>query len=191
VSRPPFGALQAVLDLLAPCPFPWAVAGGWAVDLFLGRITREHDDFEIAIDRDDQRSVRDYFRDWTCLKVIPGKGRFAWEMNEHLDLPIHEIHVAKGPWNLEILLNEFQDGYWIFRRNPEVKREQPLFHRRRPGGVTFVAPEIVLLYKAKANTDKDRQDFMNVLACLDNDRKKWLKDSLNVCHPQHEWLSHC
>lgn len=188
--QPPFGVLQAVLDLLAPCPFPWAVAGGWAVDLFLGRITREHEDFEIAIDRDDQRSARDYFRNWACLKVIPGKGRFAWEMNEHLDLPIHEIHVGKGPFDLEILLNEFQNGFWVFRRNPAVKREQTLFLHRRPGGIPFVAPEIVLLYKAKANTEKDRQDLMNVLAHLDDGGKKWLRESLATSHPQHEWLSH-
>src|SRR5262245_46571552 len=36
---------------LAGCPVPWAVAGGWAVDLHLGRTTRAHSDLEIAIPR--------------------------------------------------------------------------------------------------------------------------------------------
>jgi hypothetical protein len=29
--------------------FPWFVAGGWAIDLFLGTRTRDHEDLEIAV----------------------------------------------------------------------------------------------------------------------------------------------
>ena len=29
--------------------FPWFVAGGWAIDLFLGTPTRDHEDLEIAV----------------------------------------------------------------------------------------------------------------------------------------------
>ena len=31
---------------------PWYVAGGWAVDLHLGRPTREHEDLEIGVPRE-------------------------------------------------------------------------------------------------------------------------------------------
>ena len=34
---------------LAGVTVPWYVAGGWAIDLFLGRTTREHADLEIAV----------------------------------------------------------------------------------------------------------------------------------------------
>jgi Aminoglycoside-2''-adenylyltransferase len=33
---------------MADVDFPWFVAGGWAIELFLGTQTREHEDLEIA-----------------------------------------------------------------------------------------------------------------------------------------------
>jgi Aminoglycoside-2''-adenylyltransferase len=32
---------------------PWWIAGGWAIDLFLGRQTREHEDLDVLILRRD------------------------------------------------------------------------------------------------------------------------------------------
>ena len=34
-------------------PVRWATAGGWALDLFLGRVTRDHEDLEIVVLNDD------------------------------------------------------------------------------------------------------------------------------------------
>src|SRR4029450_3645104 len=42
--RPEEGGL-----LLANVQTPWYVAGGWAIDLFLGGQRREHEDLEIAV----------------------------------------------------------------------------------------------------------------------------------------------
>jgi hypothetical protein len=39
---------------------PWCIAGGWAIDLFLDQITREHHDIEIAIFREDQMKLKNY-----------------------------------------------------------------------------------------------------------------------------------
>ncbi|MFD6463810.1 nucleotidyltransferase domain-containing protein [Streptomyces roseolus] len=36
---------------LAKVSAPWCVAGGWALDLFVGSTTREHEDIEIAVPR--------------------------------------------------------------------------------------------------------------------------------------------
>src|SRR4029077_2495242 len=36
---------------LAGVEVPWCVVGGWAIDLFLGRETRHHEDLEIAVPR--------------------------------------------------------------------------------------------------------------------------------------------
>jgi len=40
----------AVLDILEDGAIPVSVAGGWAVDALLGRVTREHGDLDLAID---------------------------------------------------------------------------------------------------------------------------------------------
>ena len=37
---------------LAGVRAPWAVAAGWAIDLFLGRERRDHEDLEIAVPTD-------------------------------------------------------------------------------------------------------------------------------------------
>lgn len=66
-------ALQRTLGLMEGFPAPGCVAGGWAVDLFLGKVTREHGDVDIAIFRDDQRAVHDHFRGWQVRKVVRGQ----------------------------------------------------------------------------------------------------------------------
>lgn len=32
---------------------PWFIAGGWVIDIALGRVTREHGDIDICIFRED------------------------------------------------------------------------------------------------------------------------------------------
>lgn len=39
---------------------PWCIAGGWAIDLFLENVTREHSDIEILILREDQIHLQNY-----------------------------------------------------------------------------------------------------------------------------------
>ncbi|MGD6844537.1 nucleotidyltransferase domain-containing protein [Bacillus infantis] len=43
---------------------PWFVAGGWAIDLFIGKQTRPHADLEIGIFREDQQALKSYLEDW-------------------------------------------------------------------------------------------------------------------------------
>jgi hypothetical protein len=70
------GSIKEVLAAIAPLMrgfnAPWCVAGGWALDLFLGRITRPHGDLELAIFRQDQHLLRQHLRDWIFQKVVAG-----------------------------------------------------------------------------------------------------------------------
>ena len=43
--------IMAVARIMAGFPHPWFVSGGWAIDLFVGRVTREHGDREMGIFR--------------------------------------------------------------------------------------------------------------------------------------------
>jgi hypothetical protein len=43
---------EEITRLLGDVRAPWAVAAGWAIDLFLGGQRREHADLEIAVPRD-------------------------------------------------------------------------------------------------------------------------------------------
>lgn len=186
-----------VATLLAHFQRPWFVAAGWAVALYLGRVTRQHKDLEIAILRCDQHALRRYLKNWEFKKVkrVSGEseGRLEpWSEDESLELPTHEIHTQSGDGGLtrlEILLNECSGQDWIFRRNPEITRPVSLIGLRSPIGVPFLAPEIVLLYKAKNPTADDEADFNSVRQLLAEEPRAWLRWAIEACHPGHPWLS--
>ena len=61
-----FTVPQRIAELLSDLPSLWAFCGGWAIDLFIGEVTREHEDVEIAISRTEQHRLRSYLdeRGW-------------------------------------------------------------------------------------------------------------------------------
>lgn len=188
----PFRTVLAVARLLAGFPAPWWVAGGWAVDLFLGRRTREHDDVEVAILRRDQAKLRTRLEAWDLRKAIPGTTEMVpWREGEWLSLPIHEVHASRHrgePSAVEVLLNEAEGGQWRFRRNPGVARPLLLLGRFSDDGLPFLSPEVVLLYKAKAPRKVDEEDFRRLRPYLDREPRDWLRGALAVTHPGHPWL---
>ena len=184
---------DAMLHRAARCmaryPKPWAIAGGWAIDLFLGRETRPHADVDIATLRPDQASLRDHLCDLTLEKVKDGT-LTAWEAGEELPPGIHEIWAtAPDGWQLELLLNDYDEETknWIYRRDSRVRRPlgDVLCHR---DGVPYLTPEIVLLYKAKAPVLKDEADLQTVLPALTSNQRAWLAGALRVAHPGHPWV---
>jgi hypothetical protein len=168
----------------------WFVAGGWAIDLFLERETRFHRDIEVAIFRQDQIALHDYFDSWILQKIVNGK-RVDWCRDEWLKLPTHEIHCfsqrAQSP-EIEILLNESNETEWLYRRNLKIRRSLAKVQLESDAGVKFLCPEVVLLYKSKNPQAKDEQDFQAVVKYLDAARKEWLKYAIKVCNSEHRWL---
>ncbi len=53
-----FQAVSEAAQLMSPFRGTWLVVGGWAVDLFIGQPTREHDDVDIGLARHDQVAAR-------------------------------------------------------------------------------------------------------------------------------------
>lgn len=182
-----------VLRLLAGFDKAWFVAGGWAIDLFLERVTRTHEDIEIAILRQDQLALQSYLNGWEFEKVIPGQKmrREKWDEGEWLDLPVHEIHAqnaASDPSKLEILLNESSVDEWKFRRNLKITRLLSMIGLRSKDGIPYLNPEIVLLYKAKKPTTNDEADLNNIREVLQGERRNWLKQAIHACYPGHPWI---
>jgi hypothetical protein len=168
----------------------WFIAGGWAIDLFLGKTTREHDDIEIAIFRKDQIALQKYLSDWNLRKAANGE-LSEWKKGEYLELPVHAVHCFNETAELsfiEVLLNESENGEWQFRRNRQITK--PLFelYLTNDSGIKYLCPEVVLLYKSKNPRAKDEKDFRAVGGHLSAKSKKWLKDALLICARQHHWL---
>jgi len=102
---PTFGLVLEVARLMREFPRPWYIAGGWAIDIFLGRETREHDDIDVVVLRNDQAKLRTHLAAWAFEKVVDGQ-RLPWPDGEWLDLPVHEVHAtSETRARVEFLLN--------------------------------------------------------------------------------------
>jgi hypothetical protein len=169
---------------------PWCVGGGWAVDLFLGRVTRPHADVDLVLLRGDQQRLHEHLAGWRFQRVV--KGTFSeWMPGERIDPPVHEIH-ARAPDGtaLEFLLNDHDAREWIYRRDPAVRCPLPAVMVPSAAGIPVLCPAVVLLYKAKAPRDADEHDFHALLPALPDHQRRWLRDALARVHPGHPWLAH-
>jgi hypothetical protein len=185
-----FEECNRIHSLMSDFKRPWFIAGGWAIDLFVGRETRKHEDIEIAILREDQFHLRKYLKEWNVHKVEDNVLK-PWG-KEYLRSPIHEFHAENKITNekLEVLINESQKNKWIFRRDLRVTL--PLFgvgsYTPIGIGIPYLNPEVVLLYKAKNPRVKDQQDFLSILDKLTIEQREWLHNAIYLQDKQHQWL---
>ncbi|MDW0118269.1 hypothetical protein QTL97_15150 [Sporosarcina thermotolerans] len=180
---------RKVADWMEEYKKPWGIAGGWAIDLFIENQSRKHSDIEIAISREDQHSMRNHLTGWKFDKVVSGE-LTNWG-HETLELPIHELHgknLNSGD-ALEVLFNEFEEGKWVFRREPQITYPASSTFLISNAGIPFLNPIIVLLYKAKNTREKDYADFKVVKDSLKVQDKKWLCHALEIHVPGHPWIS--
>lgn len=182
--------LLKVAALMRGFPACWFVAGGWAIDLYLGRVTRAHADIEVGVFRADQEALHDHLEGWALRKVVGGEMR-PWRRGEFLEQPVHEIHCFKDsaePPQLEVLLNEGEGRDWVFRRDARIRRALDKCLLDAGAGVKYLCPEAVLLYKSKDPREKDESDFAAALARLGAERRAWLRHAIATCGPRHHWL---
>jgi hypothetical protein len=175
------------------------VCGGWAIDLFLDRLTREHEDLEVAIFREHQHALRAHYPGWGPFKSI--SGWLPWAEGEFLELPIHQILFRPpdsgpppDPWEpvdeeRQFFLDDRDGETWICRRDPRLRRPVPELTMSSERGVSIVVPEVQLLYKAKHHLEKDEQDFRATLPLLSDEQRSWLRDALELVHPGDPWHS--
>lgn len=172
--------------------YPWFIAGGWAIDLFLGRETRAHGDLEIGIYRADQMRLQRYFakakKRFVDNRNYTGKrDRREWT-KEYLRLPIHEIYLELGGLELEVLLNEKEEDRWVYRRDPGISLDLSKVILYTKDEIPYLCPEIVALYKTKCLEERDRDDIRLAWEKMDDAQRLWLVSSVKD-KPSQEWLS--
>lgn len=188
-----------VARFFAPLAAPWWIAGGWAIDLFLGRQTRAHDDIDVQILRRDQHAVRALFGAWDMQAALPPPRDERWPFrpwgfddgNAVLDEAIHDIWCRPSPtqpWALQLMIADTRAEEWISRRSSHILRPVAALGGVTADGIPYLAPEIQLLYKAKGRRPKDEADFVSALPALDRERRQWLRSALTTAHPHHPWL---
>jgi hypothetical protein len=169
----------------------WWIAGGWALDLYLGRPSRPHADLDIGVPRRDIGEVLLRLDQWDIHEATDG----ILTPLEPGKLPRPEVNSlwcrrrGAADWNFEILLDEVVGKTWVYRRDPRITRPMGDAVKRAKDGIPFLAPEIQLLYKAKTVRARDRLDFRHVSPRLDAPGRHWLKNALELSAPSHEWIA--
>lgn len=171
---------------------PWWIAGGWAIDLFLGRQTREHGDIDLAVLRSDQPRLQRHLRDWD-VNVAHDGALTPWADGDWLVAPRWQFWVrrnADAAWAFEVFLEDSRDGEWRFRRDQSIALPLERFGAATAEGIPIIAPEIALLYKAARapENERNRRDFAAAAPALDAAARAWLRDALAALYPGHEWI---
>jgi hypothetical protein len=78
----------------------------------------------------------------------------------------------------------------VFRRDPSITRPLAEAIDRSRDGIPYLAPELVLLFKAKhSERARDRFDLERALPRLDRQQRRWLSAALERAHPGYEWTA--
>jgi hypothetical protein len=92
----------------------------------------------------------------------------------------HQLWVrrdASQPWRFEFLIDRVStDQEWVFNRDDRVRVPWPAA-LHEVDGLTYLRPEIVLLYKARLDRPKDREDL--AAARLTPAARDWLTRTLS------------
>lgn len=185
--------IAEVMHVLRGLRAPWAVAGGWAIDLAVGRVTRPHADVDVLLPREDQAALRMALPEWEFRSVVDG-ALSLWLRGARLDTPVHEVHatppvrILREVRGIEFLLNERDGMDWVYRRDSAVRRPLSRIFREGWAGVRTLAPEVVLLYKSKAPREADEHDFQTALPLLGDESRRWLAAALCRADARHSWL---
>jgi hypothetical protein len=180
---------RAAPELLARLTCPWWIAGGWALDLFIGRQSRPHRDLDVGILRRDAPRVIAALPDWEFFAARDGTLRRL--ENRAPEPQVNSLWCrpqGASRWVLELLLDDCDGDVWVFRRRRDIRRPLAAAIRFDRTRIPYLAPEIQLLYKAQRPRPEDEADFREVAPRLDEGGRSFLHDALAGIDPHHPWL---
>ncbi len=174
----------------------WAIAGGWAIDLFLDRQTRPHEDIDMVIQRGDQHKLQEYLSNWELWVADPPGTLRPWKKGEYIGLGLQDIWARKpatapnhkNPWQIQVMLFDVKNENWIFKRDDSIRKPLTQTIIASKKGPPILAPEVQLLYKSKSLRSKDHLDFEAAVRSLSVDQKTWLKEALLKVYGTHIWV---
>ncbi|RIW33999.1 hypothetical protein D3H55_10405 [Bacillus salacetis] len=177
--------------LFTSIPVSWGIAGGWALDLHIGKQIRDHADIDIVTAQQDLPALYSHLsQDWLLYKAAGGKLEI-WREGDSLEA-INNIWASRNPeapFRFQILVVEFEGGEWLYKRNKEIKSRNIMLNNKQ--GIPYLRPEIQLLYKGGSSQlrQKDSWDFQTVFPFLTAAEKDWLAAALIKQFPDgHPWV---
>lgn len=196
----------------------WHLCGGFAIDYYLGQITRAHKDIDITVSFDDIKVCVDYLKSkgWEIDAPV-GNGRFvAVEFaikNSDLyfdniwcykkDADFIKVEKTDGVFKymkfvnreqteldfIEVLFNKVENGIFYYQKNNNIVLDiDKAFIKKQ--GISILAPEVILLYKSRSHENEDyKHDFDMVIDKLEKERYNWLMNAMKIEYPKgHPWI---
>lgn len=193
-------------DHLAGYGHDWFVCGGWAVDLLLGRQTRDHLDVDIAVFQEDQQALRAHLSGWKLLghdDAVAEDCPDQWD-GRWLKLPAH-VHAGTDTMagtELDIQICQRTATDWVFSAEHQVTRMlDDCYGTSAWGGIPIVSPLVIIYYKAlpprwrAKPTDSppsprphDEADLAALAPTLNDAQRLWLREAIAAGNPGHSWL---
>ncbi|MGL4237572.1 nucleotidyltransferase domain-containing protein [Tabrizicola sp.] len=169
----------------------WYVAGGWALDLWHGHQTRAHDDLEFAVRPEQIESCR---KSLSELEFFIASAGTLTHLPSTVTVPadtwqLWGADLAAGRWRVDMMLERGTPEFWAYKRDPLIRLPRAAAIRRSAAGISYLAPSIVLLFKAKYHREKDERDFQAALPKLQSNEKADLRRWLEQLHPGHDWIA--
>ncbi len=167
------------------------VSGGWAIDLYLGRQTRSHEDTDICIRRTDQCAARAALGGESFATHAPGLRLVS--PDDYLDTVPNtwQRTAADSAWRVDLQMIDVEESTWIYRRLRSIREPIADLGFVSDDGLPCIRPEVLLLYKGGGSSvrPKDEKDFEEVLPTLDPQRREWLAEALASEFPGgHQWV---
>ena len=199
--------------------FTYAICGGFALDLFANTDMRVHSDIDVCVFEQDKDSIYEYMKNdgWSVyefhgsgiVRLINGIENLErsrrnlmcvkddcelvefFPCDKGSDYFLHEFGKDKGisKFNyVEFLFNKVKDNYFVFDNNDKTIRDMSEAILWRDN-IPFLAPELVLLYKAREFERKwFHFDYENTIAEMDDERTTWFYNGLDTLYPDgHVW----
>ena len=171
---------------------PWWVVGGWAVEAATG-YRREHEDLDVSILACDVPAFVEHLRGrWHVWNNAGGVLRPLGERWTDVEDPASQLWLrqsAADPWVVDVPLTPDRDGRWTHKFLPGEDAEVDEVTWLGDDGIRYLAPEVVLSYKARLRRPKDDPDLEACLPVLSVAQRDWLRDAVERTAPGHAWLA--
>lgn len=208
----------SVHSLLSNIGIPYAICGGFGIELFLNKSIREHSDIDVAVFWEDKNLLIGYMQElgWDVYELC-GDGLLhkindvsdQKKLDANLFCHLHSDAITLYPADeqdyyyldinrigqqdfdsIEFFVNSTLDGYFVYAQNTAIKRAyaKAILYR---GEIPYLAPEIILLYKSvEIKRFGFQDDFEHSLLHMNLMQIEWLRTALTMQNPNgHPWIT--
>jgi hypothetical protein len=185
-------APETIAKLLDGVSARWCVVGGWALDLFRGHQSREHEDLEITVPLWEFDRIRERLAGYEFF--VAGREGF-WPVDgaggaffEYQQTMVRDP--SSGKWRVDVIRSPDDGTNWICALDRSIRRPYDDAVARTGDGIPYLRPELVLLFKGLQTRPKDQADFEATVPLLSTAARSWLARALTDARGNHPWIAH-